>query len=67
MVGSKGTIKRKKKPEGSTATRFPQILKEKKHDDLFSISKKPLLRNTKSDKSYILGVRWIARFAFVGV
>ena len=35
------------------------------HDDLFSESKKSLLRNTKSDKLYILGVRWIARLAFV--
>ena len=54
-----------KKTEGPAATHvFPQILKEK-HDDLFSISKKSLLRNTKSDKLYILGVRWIARLAFV--
>ena len=44
---------------------FPRILKEKKHDDLFSKSKKSLLRNTNSDKLYILGVRWIARLAFV--
>ena len=44
---------------------FPQILKEKKHDDLFSKSKKSLLRNTKSDKLYIFGVPWIARLAFV--
>ena len=39
--------------------------KEKKHDDLFSKSKKSLLRNTKSDKLYILSVRWIAGLAFV--
>ena len=44
---------------------FPQILKEKKHNDLFSKSKKLLLRNTKSDKLYILGMRWIAYLAFV--
>ena len=44
---------------------FLQILKEKKHDDLFSKSKKSLLRNTKSDKLYILGMQWIARLAFV--
>ena len=43
----------------------PLILKEKKHDDLFSKSKKSLLTNTKSDNLYILGVRWIARLAFV--
>ena len=44
---------------------FPQILKEKKNDELFSKSKKSLLRNTKSNKVYILGVRWFARLAFV--
>ena len=44
---------------------FLQILKEKKHDDLFSKSKKILLRNNMSYKLYILGVRWIARLAFV--
>ena len=44
---------------------FPQILKENKHNDLFSKSKKSLLRNTKSDKLYILGMRWIAPLAFV--
>ena len=44
---------------------FPQILKEKKYDDQFSKSKKSLLRNTKSDKLYILGVRWITCLAFV--
>ena len=32
---------------------FSQILKEKKHDDLFSKSKKSLLKNTKSNKLYI--------------
>ena len=45
---------------------FPQILKEKKHDDLSSKSKS-LLRNTKSDKLYILGVRWIAHLATSGI
>ena len=44
---------------------FPQIPKEKKLDDLFPKSKESLLRNTKSDKLYILGVRWIAHLAFV--
>ena len=43
---------------------FPQILKEKKHDDLFW-KRMSLLRNTMSDKLYILGVRWIARLVFV--
>ena len=31
----------------------------------FSKSKKYVLRNTKSDKLYIIGVRWNARLAFV--
>ena len=44
---------------------FLHILKEKKHDDLFSKSKKSLLRNTKSNKLYNLGMQWIARLAFV--
>ena len=46
---------------------FPQILKEKKHNDLFWKSKKSLLRDTKSDNLFIifLGVRWIARLAFI--
>ena len=43
---------------------FPQILKEKRHD-LFSKSEKSLLRNTKNDKLYILGVQWIAHLAFI--
>ena len=34
-------------------------------NDLFSKSKKSLLRNAKSDKLYILGMRWIALLAFV--
>ena len=56
MIGSKGTIK-KRKPEGPTPTCFsPNSNSEKKHDDQFSISKKSLLRNTKSDKLYILGM-----------
>ena len=56
---------KEKKTEGPAATCFPRILKENNRDDLFSKSKKSLLRNTKSDKLYILGVRWIARLAFV--
>ena len=42
-----------KKQWGTHSYVFLHILKEKKHDDLFSKSKKSLLRNTKSDKLYI--------------
>ena len=47
---------------------FPQILKEKKHNDLLSKSKKSLLRNTIiyiNINIYILGVQQIARLAFI--
>ena len=39
--------------KSSLQLHFPQILNKMKHDDLFSKSKKSLLRNTKSDKLYI--------------
>ena len=48
---------RLKKQKGPRLHVFLQILKEKKHDDLFSKSKKSLLRNTKSNKLSILGVQ----------
>ena len=44
---------KKKKQREQQLHVFPRILKEKKHDKLFSKSKKSLLRNIKSDLNYI--------------
>ena len=44
---------------------FPQILEEKKQNDLFLKSKKSLLRNIMSEELFVLGMRWIAHLAFI--